>query len=473
MKNLVAFLTLCLMIQTASAEVKLPAIFSDNMILQQQMEAPIWGWADAGAEVSIVTSWDGKTYSALANKEGEWNTKLATPEAGGPYTITISDGDEVKLENVLIGEVWLCSGQSNMEMPLKGFSAQPVIGGNEAIVNSRNPSIRLITVPRKSTVEQVKDFEGQWEEAKPSTSSNFSATAWFFGTQLQKVLDVPVGLIHVSYGGSNIEAWMSEAMLSDFKDEIKIPSKQKDIGEPNRTATALFNGMLSPVVGYGIKGSIWYQGESNYDRPDQYEKLMVKMVEEWRKLWGIGEFPFYYCQIAPFNYGMFHPTEVIEKNNSAYLRDAQRKAATRIPNSGMAVLMDIGEKDNIHPADKRAGGHRLAYLALAKTYGVEGFEYTSPEFKDMEIKGGTVTVAFDHVPNGITSYGKEVSSFEIAGKDKRFYPATVVLRRKSVLLSSPQVEKPVAIRYAFKDFTEGEIFGTGGLPLSSFRTDDW
>ncbi|MBD8489807.1 sialate O-acetylesterase [Echinicola sp. CAU 1574] len=473
MKKLVAFLTLCIISQLAFAEVKLPAIFSDNMILQQQMDAPIWGWTDAGETVSITTSWNNKTYETKANREGEWNVKVSTPEAGGPYSITISDGQEMSLENVLIGEVWLCSGQSNMEMPLKGFPAQPVFGGNEAIVNSKNSEIRLITVPRKSTVEVAEDFEGHWEEAKPSTTSNFSATAWFFGKQIQKALDVPVGLIHVSYGGSNIEAWMSEAMLEDFKEEITIPQQQEDIDVPNRTATALFNGMLSPVVGYGIKGAIWYQGESNNGRPEQYEELMVTMVREWRKLWDEGEFPFYYCQIAPFNYGSFTPNEVIEKNNSAYLRDAQRKATKRIPNSGMAVLMDIGEKENIHPADKKAGGHRLAYLALAKTYGLEGFEYTSPEFEAMEIKGSTVIVAFDHVPNGITAYGKEVINFEIAGDDKQFYPATAVMRRKSVMLSSPQVEKPIAVRYAFKDFTVGEIFSTGGLPLSSFRTDDW
>ncbi|WP_200975677.1 sialate O-acetylesterase [Echinicola sp. 20G] len=473
MKKLVAFLTLCIISQLAFAEVKLPAIFSDNMILQQQMDAPIWGWTNAGETVSITTSWNNKTYETKANGEGEWNVKVSTPEAGGPYSITISDGQEMSLENVLIGEVWLCSGQSNMEMPLKGFPAQPVIAGNEAIVNSKNSTIRLITVPRKSTVEVAKDFEGQWEEAKPSTTSNFSATAWFFGTQIQRVLDVPVGLIHVSYGGSNIEAWMSEAMLEDFKEEITIPQQQEDIDVPNRTATALFNGMLSPVIGYGIKGAIWYQGESNNGRPEQYEELMVTMVREWRELWDEGEFPFYYCQIAPFNYGMFNPNEVIEKNNSAYLRDAQRKATQRISNSGMAVLMDIGEKENIHPADKKAGGQRLAYLALNKTYGVEGFEYTSPEFEAMEIKGSTVIVAFDHVPNGITVYGKEVTNFEIAGEDRVFHPATAVLRRKSVILSSPQVEKPVAVRYAFKDFTVGEIFSTGGLPLSSFRTDDW
>ncbi|AWW33197.1 sialate O-acetylesterase [Echinicola strongylocentroti] len=473
MKNIIALLGLCLIANVSIAEVTLPAIFSDNMVLQQQMEAPIWGWATPNATVKITTSWDDKEYTAAANSKGEWKTKMSTPEAGGPYTISISDGEQLELENVLIGEVWLCSGQSNMEMPLKGFPGQPILGGNEAIVNSKNDRIRLITVPRKSTVQPQDNFEGKWEEAAPKVVSNFSATAWFFGKQLYDALDVPIGLVHVSWGGSSIEAWMSEQMLADFKEEIKVPQSEDEIDVPNRTATALYNGMITPVAGYGMRGAIWYQGESNNGRPDQYEELMVTMVREWRSLWGEGEFPFYYAQIAPFDYGMFSPNEVVEKNNSAYLRDAQRKAMDRIPNSGMAVLMDIGEKENIHPADKKAGGHRLAYWALAETYGIEGFEYKGPAFEAMEVKGSTVIVAFENVPVGITSYGKEVTSFELAGEDKKFYPATAVLRRKSVMLSSPQVDKPVAVRYAFEDFVVGEIFSTGGIPMSSFRTDDW
>lgn len=473
MKNSLTFLMLCFLVNVSFAKVTLPSIFTDNMVLQQQMEAPIWGWASPNTSVKITTSWDEHVYTAESNADGEWKAKLSTPEAGGPFVISITDGEELILENVLVGEVWLCSGQSNMEMPLKGFPGQPIIGGNEAIVNSKNDQIRLITVPRKSTVQAQDNFDGQWQEAAPGVTSNFSATAWFFGTQLHRSLGVPIGLVHVSWGGSSIEAWMSEQMLADFKDEISIPKREDEIDVPNRTATALYNGMITPIVGYGIKGAIWYQGESNNGRPEQYEELMVTMVREWRNEWGVGDFPFYYAQIAPFNYGMFTPNEVIEKNNSAYLREAQLQAMDRIPNSGMAVLLDIGEKENIHPADKKAGGHRLAYWALAETYGIEGFEYKSPRFEAMEIKGSTVIVALENVPVGITSYGKEVTSFELAGEDKKFYPATAVLRRKSVMLSSPHVDKPVAVRYAFKDFVVGEIFSTGGIPMSSFRTDDW
>jgi sialate O-acetylesterase len=322
-------------------------------------------------------------------------------------------------------------------------------------------------------LEPLEDFEGKWETASPKSTANFSATAWYFGSLLQAVLNVPVGLIHVSYGGSSMEAWMNQEMLKDFEG-VTIPKTKQDLAkDPNRVATTLFNGMLSPVIGYGIKGCIWYQGESNYERAAQYKDLFEKMVSSWRGLWNQGEFPFYYAQIAPFNYAAFHPKDNLEKYNSAYLREAQLKASAAIPKTGMAVLMDIGEENNIHPVDKEKGGSRLAYLALAKSYAIEGFEFESPKFKGMEIVGSSVTVSFDDAPNGITAYGKEVSGFEIAGEDKVFYPAKAEVRRKSVVLTSDKVAKPAAVRYLFRDFTKAELFSVGGLPVSSFRTDQW
>lgn len=456
------------------AKIKLPALFSDNMMLQQQSTAPIWGWGTKGASISIRTSWDQKLYKATADANGKWKTQLKTPSFGGPYTIEVAEAaNKVLIKNVLIGEVWLCSGQSNMEMPLKGFPGQPVLKGNETIVKSANNNIRLITVPRATVLEPLDNFEGKWEPASPKTVANFSATAWFFGSLLQQVLQQPVGLIVVSYGGSSMEAWMNEQMLKDFG-SAKIPSSKEDLANnPQRVATTLFNGMLSPVIGYRIKGCIWYQGESNYERAAEYKALTKKMVSSWRTLWNQGEFPFYYCQIAPFNYAQFHEKDYVEKYNSAYLREAQLQASTEIPHSGLAVLMDVGEYNNIHPADKEKGGNRLAFQALNKTYGIEGFEFESPRYKAMEIKDQTVTVSFDELPNGMTSYGKEVKGFEIAGEDKIFYPAKAELRRKSVVLTSEKVSKPVAVRYLWKDFATAELFSTGGLPLSSFRTDAW
>jgi sialate O-acetylesterase len=473
-RNLIVVLFAVLGSFQINAKIKLPALFTDNMMLQQKSNAPIWGWAEKNGNVTIKTSWNSKIYKAKADDSGKWNVALQTPAAGGPFSIEVSEGAEkVLIKNILIGEVWLCSGQSNMEMPLKGFPGQPVRNGNEIIVKSANKNIRLITIPRATVLEPLQDFEGKWEVASPKSTANFSATAWYFGSLLQQVLDVPVGLIHVSYGGSSMEAWMNQEMLKDFA-SAKIPTTKEELAkDPNRVPTTLFNGMLSPVIGYGIKGCIWYQGESNYERANEYTALMKKMVSSWRALWKQGDFPFYFAQIAPFNYASFHPKDYLEKYNSAYLRESQFKASKEITNSGMAVLMDIGEENNIHPTDKEKGGNRLAFQALSKTYGVEGFEFESPRFKAIEIKDNLVTVSFDDAPNGITSYGKEVTGFEIAGEDKVFYPAKTEVRRKSVVLTSDKVAKPVAVRYLWKDFTKAELFSNGGLPVSSFRTDEW
>ena len=472
LKTVIVILLVCFVHFSVKAKVKLSPLFSDNMVLQQQDSVAVWGWADRQMDVSVVTSWNKRSYSVKPDREGKWKVIIKTPEAGGPYEITISDGTARTLKNVLIGEVWLCSGQSNMEMPMKGFPGQPVEGSNMDILKSANTNIRLISVPRSSQTEPQDDFKGEWKEANPESVSNFSATAYYFGRLLQKILDVPVGLIDVSYGGSCVQAWMSKNTAVSFEDK-NVPEKGDSIPVPNRTPTVLFNGMLYPVIGYGIKGCIWYQGETNYIEPDRYEELFPIMVNEWRTLWRIGEFPFYYAQIAPFDYSVFTPTEFHEKYNSAYLRDALRKASDKIPNSDMAILMDIGEKNSIHPAKKKVGGQRLALLALAETYGLKGFGYKSPSFNALEIKASTIVVSFNNAKNGLTSFGKELTCFEIAGADKQFYPATAVLRRKSVLLSSPNVSEPVAVRYAFKDFIVGDLFGTEGLPVSSFRTDDF
>lgn len=456
----------------SEGQVKLPSIFGDHMVLQQQSKVAIWGQASERSTVTISTSWGKQVYKTKAGDDGAWKTFITTPAAGGPHEITISDGKALTLRDVMTGEVWLCSGQSNMEMPMKGFKGQPVAGSNDAILRSANKHIRMVTVPRASSHEPLHDFKGNWAHASPESVAEFSATAYYFGKLLNDILDVPVGLIHVSYSGSNAEAWMNEAWLRELG-VTNIPVKGDPVKDPNRTPTLLYNGMLSPVIGFGIKGCIWYQGESNYTDPDLYEKLLEKMVKGWRAQWGLGDFPFYYTQIAPYDYTLLPQSDRKEKHNSAYLRDAQRKLMTRIPNSGMAVLMDAGETDNIHPANKRVAGERLAYWALGKTYGIRGFSYTSPTYDTLEIKGNTVIVSFDDAPNGITSFGKQLTTFEIAGKDKKFYPAKAVAGRKSVTLSSPDVPEPVAVRYAFRDFVTGELFGTDALPVSSFRTDEW
>ena len=456
-----------------SAKVQLPSFFSDGMVLQQQTDASLWGWAKSGASVSLTTSWNKRSYSIKANDKGKWMLKVSTPVAGGPYTISISDGEPITIQNILIGEVWFCSGQSNMEMPMRGYRDQPIKGSNDAIFNSANDQIRVYTVPR--AVEKfLKDTSKTsfWKNANPENINNFSATAYYFGRLLQQQLKVPVALINDSYGGSPAEAFMSADALKAFP-EIKIHTATDTFRLNNRNATTLYNGMIHPLVGYTIKGCLWYQGESNVDRPDQYEKLFPAMIAQWRGEWGQGDFPFYFAQIAPYASPQYAAPNRTEKLNSAYLRDAQRKAALAIPSSGMIVLMDNGEENNIHPSDKETVGKRFAYLALGDTYKLKGFAYQSPSYDSLLINGNIATIKFKNASNGLTSYGKPLTQFEIAGTDKVFRPAVANIRNGTIVLSSPLVSTPVAVRYAFKDFIVGELFSTEGYPISSFRTDDW
>lgn len=451
-----------------NAEIKMAAIFGDNMVLQQQSDVAIWGWAKANTTVRVTTSWNKKNYSTKSDGKGYWELKVKTPTASfTPYTVTVSDGKAITLNNVLIGEVWICSGQSNMEMPMKGFSNQPIEGGPEAIVTSTNPNIRCFTVKRASTSAPQEDCEGTWEMAGPATTPNFTATGYYFGRLLNRALNVPVGLIHTSWGGSRIEAWMTSSSIQSVIADVEIPATDADIKSRNGTPTVLYNGMLHPIVGYGMRGAIWYQGESNRGEPDRYVELFDKMVREWRTLWNVGEFPFYYCQIAPYNYG--------GGLNSGFIREAQAKGMKTTANTGMAVLMDSESPDCIHPPKKKIAGERMALWALAKTYNMDGVHYRSPEVESVTMEGRVAVLTMDIPGNpGLTTYGKEVLQFQVAGNDKRFYPAKAAVAGNRIFVFSPNVEKPVAVRYCFNDTEATEIFTVeGNLPLSSFRTDEW
>jgi sialate O-acetylesterase len=447
------------------AQVKLPAIFSDNMVLQQQTDVTIWGIASKNSTVKVTTSWNKKSYSAKSVSDGRWSLKISTPAAGGPYEVTVSESNTLKFKNVMIGEVWVCSGQSNMEMPMKGYKNQPILGSNEYIATSSNPNIRLFTVKKETSLQPQDNFTGTWLNCEPENVSGFSATAYYFGLMLNKALNIPIGLINSSWGGTRIEPWISEEGIKKF-DFVTLPDKAQSGTLSPQTPTVLFNAMIKPMVGYGIRGAIWYQGESNRNEADKYSLLLPGMVENWRSVWGIGDFPFYYVQIAPFNYG---PVGL----NSAYLREAQLKTSTAINNIGMASIMDIAEEYNIHPANKKAGSDRLAYLALSKTYGKSGFAASGPVLKEMTIEGPLVKLTFDNATNGLTSFGKELSCFEVAGSGKRFFPAKAFITATGITLVSEFVNEPVAVRYAFKDFIIGDLFNTEGLPASSFRTDTW
>ena len=458
----------------SEAEVRMPAFFSDNMVLQRETDVRLWGDAKPNSTVEITPGWDGKVYKTKAGKDGKWNISVPTVKAGGPYTLTVSDGTPLTLENVMLGEVWLCSGQSNMEMPMKGFKNQPVDGANMAILESRNPDLRLFTVKRNSSTTPVDDVTGKCSEASPEAVRNFSATAYFFGRRIQDYLDVPVGLVVAAWGGSACEAWMNDDMLKAFPEAAaNIPAAGGEIKSKNRTPSVLFKGMLNPLIGMSMRGVIWYQGEDNWNRAHTYTDMFSTMIKGWRDLWGQGEFPFYYCQIAPYDYSIITEPgkEII---NSAYLREAQMNAEKVVPNSGMAVLMDAGWAEGIHPSDKRTPGERLALLALGKTYGVKGIGCESPVYKSMEIKGDTVVVSFDRAPEWIAgkhSFGS--TQFKLAGEDRVFYPAKAWISRSKVMVKSDKVPHPVAVRYAFENASEGDLFSTDGLPVSSFRSDNW
>ena len=468
------FICLFALVSFASkAEIKLPSFFSDGMVLQQEMDVPVWGTAKSGSKITISTSWDNNKKIVETDSKGNWKVYVKTPSAGGPYSISLSEdnGSPVVVEDVLIGEVWLCSGQSNMEMPMKGYKNQPVDNSNMDILKSKNNNIRLFTVKRNSSIDTKSDVKGEWDMATPASVKEFSALGYYYGKLLNEVLDVPVGLICSSWGGSWIESWMDKEMLVKFSD-VKLPKDDSDIKEKNRTPTTLYNAMIAPLVGYGMRGVIWYQGESNYDKHESYLELFKTMVSEWRSRWGQGEFPFYYCQIAPYDYALV-TKEDDEVVNSAYLREAQMKAEFEIPNSGMAVLMDAGSEKCIHPSQKNVAAERLAFQALGKTYGIEGITADSPVFKDMTIEGDTIVLSFDRADMWISSQNDNFTNFVVAGDDRQFHKAEAWISRSKVYVKSEFVKNPVALRYAFTNYAHGDLFGTSGLPVSSFRTDNW
>lgn len=467
MKKLTLLLTALLATTGINAKVTLPKMFSDGMVMQRETNANLWGTAKASATVKITTSWNGKTYETKAGTDGKWKTAIATPEAGGPYSITLTDGEQTVLDNILIGELWLCSGQSNMEMPMKGFKNQPVENAVEDILHSADKELRLFTVKRNSRFAPVDTVSGKWSEASPASVREFSATAYHFGRELRRILGVPVGLIVTSWGGSACEAWMRADWLKAFPD-AKIPASEDDIKSKNRTPTVLYNGMLHPLIGITMRGVIWYQGEDNVPRYKTYADMLSTMVRGWRAEWRQGDFPFYFCQIAPYDYSLIDWT-----TNSALLREQQSKAELMIPNSGMAVLMDAGLEYGIHPRKKHLAGMRLALLALKKTYGVEGITAESPYFRDVTFQNDTAVVRFNRADMWVYgSNGLKSDLFEVAGEDRVFHPAKAWIERSKVYVKSDAVKHPVAVRYAFKDWGCGDLY-CDGLPVSSFRTDDW
>ncbi|WAC39579.1 sialate O-acetylesterase [Pedobacter sp. SL55] len=435
-------------------------------MLQQNSNAKIWGTATGKKVVKVQTSWDKQTYTVKPDDKGNWTVIVKTANAGGPFTISVSQLNKIVLNDVLLGEVWLCSGQSNMDMPVKGYNNLPITNSLDILMASPDPMLRLFKVERKYAATPETNVKGNWQLADAGSVAPFSAVGYQFASYLRKQLDVPVGIIQSTWGGSPIEAWMDRQLVGDVLKD-RLSSNTAISKAVHQTPGSLFNGMISPLIGYSMAGVIWYQGEQNRHNYSDYLALQHAMVSSWRAKWEIGEWPFYLVQLAPMKYAAREAYKV------PLLMEAQLKLPDTLANAGVAVIIDAGEQHNIHPANKTLPSKRLAYLALANTYHKKGFPVASPTYKKMVVKNDTVQVYFNHIPLGLTTYGKPITQFEVAAADQKFYPATAKLVNDVVYVHSDQVQNPIAIRYAFKDWAIGELYSVEGLPVSSFRTDDW
>jgi len=456
---------------SATAQIKLPGIIGSNMVLQQKAMVPIWGWTTPGKTVQITTSWNVQRapYMAKTDNKGYWRVVIQTPGAGGPYAITIDDGQPRKLTNILIGEVWICSGQSNMEISMKGFTNMPILNANDILTHASIPELRLYHVPRKLSADPVISSDAKWEVSTPGAAAAFSAVGFQFARMLQQILQVPVGIIESSYGGSTIQAWIDPATIKGHKTVAQDNKVALNAPLNRHSPGALYNGMLNPILGFGIKGVLWYQGASNWKEPSTYKDYFKTFVAQWRRDWHNDEMPFYYVQIAPYQY---HPAA----DSAPLLRAAQAAIEKEVPHTGMVVSVDVGERDVIHPADKTTIAKRLLYWALGDSYQLSGIDYRSPTFQTLRVEKDTAFVHFDNARRGLTTYGKAVASIEIAGTDQVFYPAESLIsphEKGTLVVFSKKVPRPVAVRYAFHAAAPGNLYNTQGLPVAPFRTDHW
>lgn len=459
MKKYLFLFLLILMKPDALQAVSLPAIFNDHMVLQQKSEVLIWGWGKPNEEIQLRTGWDQQNLNTKVNNQGRWQLTLNTPAAGGPHTLEVQGYNTIVLDDVLIGEVWFCSGQSNME-----WSARAGIDNGEQAVREANyPKIRFFNVEHRTADHPQIDLEGEWVASSPESMIDFSAVAYFFGRELHQNLDVPIGLINSSWGGTPAEIWMNPEVIAE-DEELTLSAKKLAEApwgpkEPGRA----YNAMVAPLIPFRIAGALWYQGESNTADPQMYSKVLPALINNWRSEWGY-EFPFYYVQIAPFQYG--RPYEGV------LLRDAQRKSM-QVPNTGMVVVSDIGNTEDIHPTNKHDVGKRLAGWALNKTYGKEDVPFSGPLYREMKKEGNKIRIEFDHAEEGLVSKGKNLTHFEIAGEDRQFVPAKARIEGNTIVVQARGVKDPVAVRFGWSNTAEPNLFDKEGLPASSFRTDEW
>jgi sialate O-acetylesterase len=443
------------------SQLRLPAVISSGMVLQQNDSVSLWGWGYNGQQVKIMTGWDNHYASTVINNHGKWSTKIKTPVAGGPYILRISSaGAEIILSDVLVGEVWICSGQSNMEWSYYNGAK----GIKEELPAAYNKNIHFFLVPRTASDYPQDDVKAAWQVCDSNSLKGFSAAGYYFGKKLQQDLNIPIGLINASWGGTPAETWTpSETILSN--EELKKAAAQLTEVPWGPVKPGLnYNGMLAPITKYNIAGAIWYQGEANVGTNSTYAQLLTSMIDAWRAKWN-KSFPFYYVQIAPYKYG--------SKNVCALLQE-QQTAVMKHPRTGMVVITDlIDSVTNIHPSDKRVVGKRLADWALAETYGQHIMSYKSPVFKKMETDKDKLIISFDNAPDGLMAKDKIITGFYISGEQEDWLPAEVKIENDKIIAWNKKLKQPVYIRYGFSNTLTGNIFSKEGLPLCPFRTDRW
>lgn len=443
------------------ANIRLPNVIADNMVLQRQSAVTLWGWANPQEKIVITTSWNNHSDTIVTSNEANWKIKVNTPAAGGPYTITFKGMNTITLENVMIGEVWVCSGQSNMSWSNIHNVKQMI----DELPHSANANIRVFNVPHTTSSHPQDNIPGDWKVCSAEALNGFSAVAYFFGKKLQADLHVPVGIINSSWGGTAAETWTpAEEINNNEILKTAAAEHQADVWKPV-TPGCIYNAMIYPLANLSISGVIWYQGEANTIVAATYSPLLSTMINAWRNIWK-ENFPFYYVQIAPFKYG--------NKNVGALLREQQVKTLS-VPNTGIVVIPDlVDDINNIHPQNKRDVGSRLANYALAETYKQPITAYKSPLFKNMELDHNKAVLFFDNAPHGFkTKDGKPATEFYIAGEDRNFLPADVKIEKDRIVVSSKQIKKPVAVRFSFSNTAISNLFSKEELPVGPFRTDSW
>lgn len=453
---LLLIISLCL-----KAQLRLPVLFDDHMVMQQKATVPIWGWAHPSQPVTINVSWDTTTVRTKATNGTVWKTSLQTPAAGGPHTITIKAGNDIiTLEDVLTGEVWLASGQSNME-----WSMSASADGKPMIDQINDPMIRLFDIPRASAATPQVRGEGSWKVCNKESVGSFSAVAYFFGKKLNQNLNVPIGLINSSWGGTPADVWIPKEVVEE-NNTLKEAATKLNAEQPWAPVTpgVVYNAMIHPLVPFRLAGALWYQGEANVDVNATYKLLMETLINDWRKEFQ-AELPFYYVQIAPFS--------GYDGESGVLLREQQVKIL-EVPKTGMVVISDlVDDVKDIHPKYKRQVGERLADIALTDTYDKQGFAASSPLYKEMKIEKNKIRITFDHASNGLQAKGGDLTEFMIAGGDQKFYPAKAKLDKGTVVVSAKEVKKPVAVRFGWSNGSMPNLFSKEGLPVPSFRTDTW